>query len=81
MKALFFSLMNIKLVILYTPIFQVQYVTFFHTQHIELNFKGYFRDKDSLVLVENGRSYGNFTFGKELGNMDIFTTRVPRRII
>jgi hypothetical protein len=32
-------------------------MTFFHTQHIELNFKGYFKDGDSLVLVENGRSF------------------------
>jgi hypothetical protein len=44
-------------------------VAFFHTQHIELNFKGYFRDGDSLVLAENGRSCGSFTFDKELGNI------------
>jgi hypothetical protein len=43
-------------------------MTFFHTQHVELNFKGYFRNGDSLVLAENGRSYGSFTFDKKLGN-------------
>jgi hypothetical protein len=56
-------------------------VTFFHTQHIELNFKGYFKDGDSLVVVENGRSFGNFTFGKELENMGIFTIRVAKRTV
>jgi hypothetical protein len=45
-------------------------VTFFHTQHIELNFKGYFKDGDSVVLVENGKSAGSFTFDKELGNIN-----------
>jgi hypothetical protein len=48
---------------------------------MELNFKGYFKDGDSLVLVENGRSSRNFTFGKELGNMGIFTIRVPKTTI
>jgi hypothetical protein len=45
-------------------------VTFFHTQYIELNFKGYFRNGDSLLLAGNGRNVGSFTFDKELGNID-----------
>ncbi len=44
-------------------------MTFFHTQHIELNFKGYFWNRDSLVLAENGKSSGSFTFDKESGNI------------
>ncbi len=45
-------------------------MTFFHTQHIELNFKYYFRNGDSLVLAKNGRNFSNFSFDKELGNID-----------